>query len=100
METVDLVLVNGSDVPAEIFTTEAMKLAILDTACTRTVCGKPWLDNFLQDITLDQKFQIVFEQSKAPFRFGDAPVVCSTEKVRIPLEIGHKNCILEAEVID
>ena len=80
VETVDLVLVNGSDVPAEIFTTEAMKLAILDTACTRTVCGKPWLDNFLQDLTLDQKSQIVFEQSNAPFRFGDAPVVCSTEK--------------------
>ena len=100
VDTVDLVLVNGSDVPAEIFTTEAMKLAILDTACTRTVCGKPWLDNFLQDLTLDQKSQIVFEQSNAPFRFGDAPVVCSTEKVRIPLEIGHKNCILEAEVVD
>ena len=100
VETVDLVLVNGSEVPAEIFTTEAMKLAILDTACTRTVCGKPWLDNFLQDLTLDQKSQIVFEQSNEPFRFGDAPVVCSTEKVRIPLEIGHKNCILKAEVVD
>ena len=100
VETVDLVLVNDSDVPAEIFTTEAMKLAILDTACTRTVCGKPWLDNFLQDLTLDQKSQIVFEQSNAPFRFGDEPVVCSTEKVRIPWEIGHKNCILETEVVD
>ena len=37
----------------EVFLIEAMGPTVIDTACTRKVCGERWLDNYLK--TLDEK---------------------------------------------
>lgn len=36
---------------AEIFMTECFGPAIIDTACTRTVCGQEWLDDYVAGLT-------------------------------------------------
>lgn len=40
-----------SPTAAEIFLTECFSSAIIDTACTRTVCGQQWLDSYITELT-------------------------------------------------
>ena len=34
----------------EIFMVEALGSAVMDTACTRTVCGEKWLDDYISEL--------------------------------------------------
>jgi hypothetical protein len=83
----------------EILVAESMGAAIIDTACTRTVCGESWLRQYLDGLTTEQKQQVVSEQSDRRFRFGDGEVVTSGRTVRIPAKIGNTVCKIETEVV-
>lgn len=90
-----------SPTDAEIFMTECFGSAIIDTACTRTVCGQEWLDNYCTVIKKDtvkamKKTEI---QSHRPFRFGDGKVIYSVKRLKIPAKIGHTKCNIETEVV-
>ena len=97
---VDIVLINIPDIPVEVFTAEAMKSAILDTACTKTVCGRVWFEDFVHHLTDNERLQIITDPSETPFRFGDAPVVRSVQSVRIPVVMGGKPCTLQTEIVE
>lgn len=90
-----------SPTDAEIFMTECFGSAIIDTACTRTVCGQEWLDNYTtvsgkKNVKSMRKTEI---QSHRPFKFGDGKVVYSVKKVKIPAKIGNTRCNIETEVV-
>ena len=57
---------------SEIFLAESLGSAIIDTACTRTVGGEKWLENYVKDLSSDQVNQVL--QTEIPscrtFRFG------------------------------
>lgn len=86
---------------AEIFLTESLGSAIIDTACTRTVCGEKWLENYIEDLDQDQVSHLVqtVTTSCRPFRFGDGNVVHSNRKVKLPAKIGETKCYIETEVV-
>lgn len=44
-------LANDAMSDAEIFMTEAVGSAIIDTACAHTVCGEKWLDSYVNDLS-------------------------------------------------
>lgn len=90
-----------SPTDAEIFMTECFGSAIIDTACTRTVCGQEWLDNYstvLQKKSA-KRLKETETQSHRPFKFGDGKVVYSVKRVKIPAKIGNTKCNIETEVV-
>ncbi|XP_024125019.2 uncharacterized protein LOC112144625 [Oryzias melastigma] len=86
---------------SEIFLTESQGSAIIDTACTRTVCGEKWLESYIKDLNRSQihKMMQTESQSCRPFRFGDGQVVYSNRKVKLPAKIGQTKCHIESEVV-
>ena len=70
---------------AEIFMLESQYSAVIDTACTRTVCGEKWFRDF-SDVVDDDK--ITISPSNKLFRFGDGKTVKSFSKAKIPVCIG------------
>lgn len=86
---------------SQIFLTESLGSAIIDTACTRTVCGEKWLDSYIKDLKQSQTDKMLQTESPScrPFRFGDGQVVHSYRKVKLPAKIGQTKCHIETEVV-
>ncbi|CAC5417756.1 unnamed protein product [Mytilus coruscus] len=85
--------------PLTVFVAEAYNAAVIDTACSKTVCGSKWLYEFVESLDpgLDQ---ITCFESHVPFKFGDGQTVYSYQKVIIPALIGSVKCSIETEVVD
>lgn len=90
-----------SPTEAEIFMTECFGSAIIDTACTRTVCGQEWLNSYIDELSQDEKKNLrkTETHSHRPFKFGDGKVVYSSRKLKIPAKIGQTKCHIETEVV-
>ena len=83
----------------KIFEVETEQCAVIDTACTRTVCGEKWLSNYLDKLTEDKKKGVTETVSGKNFRFGDGKIVKSFKLVKLPAKIGVKKCHIEVEVV-
>ena len=90
---------NESLSDTEIFMVESLGSAVIDTACTRTVCGEKWLNHYVSGLTKSELSKMTDIQSARPFKFGDGRVIHSTKKVKIPAMIGQTRCQIETEVV-
>ena len=81
---------------AEIFMIEARAAAVLDTACTKTVCGQKRLEDYQSRIGRS----VASIPSQKTFRFGDGKIVKSRELVTLPARIGTTDCNISAEVVE
>ena len=90
-----------SHTDAEIFLTECFSSAIIDTACTHTVCGEEWLDSYITGLSKSEseKMKRTEQRSNRPFKFGDGKVVHATRTLKIPAKIGQTKCNIETEVV-
>ena len=53
-----------------IFTSEAFGCAVLDSACSSTVCGKEWFDHYMNSLEPDDKSKVRTINSGKVFKFG------------------------------
>lgn len=74
--------------------------AILDTACTKTVCGENWLKDFLKFLCKNKLAFQTHIQSNESFIFGNGSELKSKYKAIIPIRLGRNICRIETEVID
>ncbi|VDI33647.1 Hypothetical predicted protein [Mytilus galloprovincialis] len=81
------------------FVAEAFNAAVVDTACTKTVCGTKWLHQFLDTFDSANE-EIKCKESNTPFKFGDGKTVHSYQSVKLPATIGSLKCYIETEVVD
>ncbi|KAK4317301.1 hypothetical protein Pmani_011614 [Petrolisthes manimaculis] len=81
-----------------VLMTETICYAVLDTACSSTVCGVDWLRAYIQTLS-DEKSSIQEESSEATFRFGDGNMYKST-KVKLPVNIIGNRAYVIANVVD
>lgn len=81
--------------------TECFGSAILDTACTRTVCGQEWLNHYMTELNQEETYDLRKTETynHRPFRFGDGKVVRSNRKLKIPAKTGQIKCKIETEVV-
>ena len=86
--------------PQTVFVTETYNTAVIDTACTKTVCGSKWFYKLFDSLDEMSQRKITFHESKTPFKFGDGETKYSYQLVKIPAKIGTKYCFIEAEVVD
>ena len=86
-EDVEIVLLAEEVDEFQIFVTESAKSAVVDTACSRTVAGEIWFNNYLSELNESLMDKVTITKSHVPFRFGDGRKVYSFISARIPIMI-------------
>lgn len=103
-EEVELVLMSSATPQEldkqEIFVAEATKSAVIDTACTKTVAGEKWFNDFIDCLPLDRQKNVKESVSDTTFKFGDGRKVAALKKAIIPIKIGDKKCNIETEIVE
>nr|XP_039274020.1 uncharacterized protein LOC120347974 [Styela clava] len=84
----------------DAFTKDLCGYAILDSGCTRTVCGKIWLLDYLQRIKESEIEKIHTGDSGGVFMFGDGRKVSSLYSIQIPGYIGDTKVNISCDVVD
>ena len=72
--TVHITLVTGTDVSwTGNMLLESLGKGILDSACTKTVSGEKWMDEYIRNLNEEDKKEVVCSEteSKSLFRFGN-----------------------------
>ena len=79
---------------------DTLSMAILDSGCTRTVCGENWLNCYLETLTENEKALVQYSSSTAVFKFGDGKHFKSKKHALIPVEVVGKQATIATDVID
>ena len=74
-------------------------MAVLDSGCTKTVCGQEWLKCYIESLCDDDGRKIQEFTSDTEFKFGDGNVVASEKSAVIPCNIAGKNMSLKTDVV-
>ena len=81
------------------FVGETLGMAVLDSGCTKNVCGEGWLNCYLDTLTSDQLKNIKTSPSDANFKFGSGEGAKSMKKVFLPSVIGERSVLIETDVV-
>ena len=79
---------------------ETLNKALLDSGCARTVCGRVWLDAYVNSLSDKEKRLVEEKKSTNLFKFGDNKVIKSNKIVTIPAIIGKIKVSITTDVID
>ena len=78
-----------------VFVMEAYNTAVIDTACSETVCSSNWLLNFVHSLSPTEKQKVHCHESHIPFKSEDGVAVYSNQNVRFLARIGTVNCLIK-----
>ena len=73
---------------------------ILDTAATKSVVGRPWMDEFYENSSDETKKAIRLRKDERNFRFGDKTLFPSREEVSVPLEMGKLKENIDVSIVE
>ena len=73
---------------------------MLDSACSSTVCGQTWFNNYLESLTRDQREKITWKDSKKVFKFGGGTCLTSKGEYSIPAVLAERNVIVQADIVE
>ena len=79
---------------------ETIGSVLLDSGCSKTVCGETWLKSFMDTLTTTEKSKIVVEESTAAYRFGDGERMKATKSVTLPCIMAGKHINLKSDVVE
>ena len=77
---------------------ESLNCALLDCGCSSTVCGKNWLQCYLD--TLPEGVDLQERSSTKSFKFGPGQSYVSLKQVNIPVDIGGLPAKILTDVVD
>ena len=77
-----------------------MGYAVLDSGCNKTVCGKSWLNSFLDTLSRTEHLLVEKHNDNSIFRFGAGEHVISNELIVIPIQLGSHKLKLSTCVVD
>ena len=81
---------------------ETLGMAVLDSACSRTVAKKLWFDNFFDRLNDRDKHLVKPAKSNRTFGFGDRVEVKAIKSVKFPLTIRSVKDVrvyIEADIV-
>ena len=58
--------------------------AVLDSACTSTVCGKQWFDEYVESMSENDRSIMEVSPGEKIFKFGGDEVLQSIKCVKLP----------------
>ena len=101
--TVHITLIAGSaSKEQEVMLVESLARGILDSACTKTVAGKTWMDEFVSQLG-DQERKKALDSKKASsslYRFGDGQETLSKHEITVPMSICGKNIPISVDIVE
>jgi len=72
---------------------------ILDSACSSTLCGKKWLESYLEYLGKESLDDVEYNPGKKSFIFGGGTPVKSLLSCRIPAYLAGKFISIEVDVV-
>ena len=82
------------------FAGETLNCAVLDSGCTKNICGESWLNNYLDTLTESDPPKVVVEKSSNSFRFGERKSLNSEKILTLSAQIGKEDIMIKSDVID
>ena len=79
---------------------ETLDKCILDSGCTKTVCGEKWLVNYLETLSHRDKEKVSYTSDASSFRFGVGKAYPSNTIANIPIFINNEQVMLKTSIID
>ena len=73
---------------------------MIDCGCTKTVCGTPWLNSYLETLSRSDQLLIEYHPDNTKFRFGDGPLFTSKKLAIIPVQLGSQKFKLISSVVE
>ena len=67
------------------FVAETSKSAVVNTACTKTVAGEKWFENYKSNLREKAKQEIEIHPSSISFKFGDGRKVQALFRIIFPV---------------
>ena len=78
---------------------ESYNSGVLDSACTSTVAGKVWFDNYVESLNDSDRDKVVKLPSRKQFKFGSGNVFHSTGEYMIPAVVAGKSVTVKTDVV-
>ena len=67
----------------ESLVAETFNMALLDSGCTKTVCGEAWLQHCVQSLSYNEYKQLETLESTNIFKLGDNKVIKRSLKLLV-----------------
>ena len=83
----------------ESLISETFNKALLDSGCTKTVCGEVWLEHFLQSLSYEEYKQVENFEGYNIFKFGDGNKIKSIKLVKFPVVIAETVATITTDVV-
>ena len=79
---------------------EARNCAVLDCACSSTVCGETWLQCYLQSLDAESKAKVKQYPGVKIFKFGGGEKLASIASYDLPAFLAEKEVIIHTDVVE
>ena len=79
---------------------DAQNCAVLDSACSSTVCGENWLQNYISSLNQIDKEGIKQTVGTRTFKFGGGERLRSKGEFKLPAVIAGKEVFIRTDVVD
>ena len=90
----------GESVLANSLVDDSKGCGILDSGCTKTVCGERWVKDYIDNLSDYERSLVKTESSPASFTFGDGITVKSQKKLNLPCIIGGLRGKVVTDVVE
>ena len=100
--SINITLISGrGDEEQCLLLAESIGYGVLDSACTKTVAGEAWMNEFLATLSKEKYLQVKKSErkTKSVYRFGDGIESYSLKTLDLPVQIGRQSHILEVDVV-
>ena len=100
--TVHITLVAGKGEAEQCYLmAESVGYGILDSACTKTVAGENWINEYISTLTEEESVDIKRNERKSNsmYRFGDGVESRSLKMLNLPVIIGNRKLFIEVDVV-
>ena len=77
---------------------DARNCAVLDSACSSTVCGETWLENYLNSMNPQDRRKMKHTVGQKTFKFGGEEIMRSKGEYSLPAVIAGKDVMIRTDV--
>ncbi|MCG7877703.1 MAG: transposase [Candidatus Thiodiazotropha endolucinida] len=78
---------------------DASNCAVLDSACSSTVCGDRWINNYIESLDMNDKEKVKQSKGQKVFKFGGGTRLMSKGEYSLPAVIAGKEVIIKTDVV-
>ena len=78
----------------------ACNCAVLDSACSSTVCGDSWINNYIQSLDKDDRQKVKQTEGQRMFKFGGGRCLKSKGEYSLPAVTAGKKVMIKTDVVE